>query len=1112
MTRAIPKPVVPADIAARRRNSDPVPVRRRAGRAGKLVVACILDEFSQTAFEAEADLVPLTMEYWRAEIAAAQPDLLLVESAWRGHRQTWWNTVHRLGPELQGILAWCRSRGVPTAFWNKEDPVHFNTFLTAAGEFDAVFTTDLDCVPRYKRELGHENVHFLPFAAQTAQSNPVEVFDRVEGCAFAGAYYAKYPERLADLQELSAELSADGRRFDIYDRNHGRATSGYTFPEDYQRYIVGGALTPGLLDVPYKGYTVNLNLNSVKQSQSMFARRVFELLASNTLTVSNFSRGLRLMFGDLVVSTDSGRQMRRRLEAIEAQPNGNERLRAVALRKVLREHTYTERLEFVASRSGVTLPDAAVERPLMVVPSTLGRDAAAVVELVRRWAGQTWNDWVLAVQGKVEEFAPMPLELQDPRVVLFDELADLDGLARTRGCTLAGMLDPNDWYGPHYLEDMVLTLRWADVKTCGHVEHYAVDSVDGSLERRELGTAWRLQDKILPCRSLSRLDWAQVADCNGVARQLDAAQLSGLAVSPLEYCAGGATSEEPALAPASSLDVYEGLTLTEIRQHADDLVFAESSDDMPVMDLGTIFEGMKSFDEMTLTWEDGVPRVTSSLGAGRHQYWINSLARPVEFHQNGNDQPVYFDVSVGLDIMLVAYWLDADGQRFGHAMIPARQYTTVKIPEQARAMRWGLRVSGSGSAVVHRVVNGPYVAPSVPMLAGSSDVLITNIYPAYDNLYRNGFVHSRLRRYREMGHRLETILVGEGDGPRFREFEDVDVAVLRVQDLIATLATGEVKTLVVHCLLPETWNVLKATSDLPPTTVWVHGFEIQPWWRRRFNYATEEELDAAKMLTEQRLAMWREVFDSSPDNMHFIFVSRWFAETVFEDVGIRLPDHRYSVIHNPIDDTVFPYQEKTAQHRLRVLSIRPYHSHVYANDLAVAAVLELSNEPWFNELDFTFIGDGPLFEETLAPLWDFENVLIRKGFLTHAEIASEHARHGVLLVPTRSDTQGVSRDEAMSSGLVPITSAVAAIPELVDEEVAFLAPPEDPRARADAVRTLRAEPARYLRMSAAAARRVRRQSGADHVLDAELRLAFRTDGDHSAPSVRPHPEREAHRP
>lgn len=98
MSPRIPAPVVPEDVASRRRETDPVPVRRRTGRAGKLVVACILDEFSFTSFEGEADLVPLTMEYWRAELTAAQPDLLLVESAWRGHRQTWWNTVHRFGP------------------------------------------------------------------------------------------------------------------------------------------------------------------------------------------------------------------------------------------------------------------------------------------------------------------------------------------------------------------------------------------------------------------------------------------------------------------------------------------------------------------------------------------------------------------------------------------------------------------------------------------------------------------------------------------------------------------------------------------------------------------------------------------------------------------------------------------------------------------------------------------------------------------------------------------------------------------------------------------------------------------------------------------------------
>ena len=66
---------------------------------------------------------------------------------------------------MQDILAWAAEFGVPTAFWNKEDPVHFQTFLNTARGFDHVFTTDIDCIHRYKAALGHDQVHFLPFAA-----------------------------------------------------------------------------------------------------------------------------------------------------------------------------------------------------------------------------------------------------------------------------------------------------------------------------------------------------------------------------------------------------------------------------------------------------------------------------------------------------------------------------------------------------------------------------------------------------------------------------------------------------------------------------------------------------------------------------------------------------------------------------------------------------------------------------------------------------------------------------------------------------------------------------------------------------------------------------------
>ena len=70
------------------------------------------------------------------------------------------------------------------------------------------------------------------------------------------------------------------------------------------------------IDRAYKGYTYAMSLNSVKQSQSMFGRRIFELLACNTVTVSNYSRGQRSFFGDLVVCSDEPQEIIRRLEGL----------------------------------------------------------------------------------------------------------------------------------------------------------------------------------------------------------------------------------------------------------------------------------------------------------------------------------------------------------------------------------------------------------------------------------------------------------------------------------------------------------------------------------------------------------------------------------------------------------------------------------------------------------------------------------------------------------------------------------------------------------------------------------------------------------------------------
>ena len=41
--------------------------------------------------------------------------------------------------------------------------------------------------------------------------------------------------------------------------------------------------------------------------------------------------------------------------------------------------------------------------------------------------------------------------------------------------------------------------------------------------------------------------------------------------------------------------------------------------------------------------------------------------------------------------------------------------------------------------------------------------------------------------------------------------------------------------------------------------------------------------------------------------MRMVFVSEYFSNEVFTDIGIKLTDEQYHVIHNPIDTKRFKY-------------------------------------------------------------------------------------------------------------------------------------------------------------------------------------------------------------
>ncbi len=123
----------------------------------------------------------------------------------------------------------------------------------------------------------------MPFACQPAIHNPVATVERQAAVMFAGAFYRRYPERNQDLESMVDEL-APVYDIDIYDRNFGSELEDYRFPDRYAEHI-RGTLAPGDVPEAYKRYRFGLNMNSVKQSTTMFARRVFELMGSGTLVL-----------------------------------------------------------------------------------------------------------------------------------------------------------------------------------------------------------------------------------------------------------------------------------------------------------------------------------------------------------------------------------------------------------------------------------------------------------------------------------------------------------------------------------------------------------------------------------------------------------------------------------------------------------------------------------------------------------------------------------------------------------------------------------------------------------------------------------------------------------
>ncbi|HGY4970819.1 TPA: glycosyltransferase [Pseudomonas putida] len=329
--------------------------------ADQIKVALIADEFTTNSFSDEFQALPIEPDNWRMVFEDNKPDVFFCESAWSGPdsvKRPWKGRIYASKNfarenrnELLAILKYCREHGIPTVFWNKEDPTHHtdrvHDFVKTSQEFDFVFTTAEECVDSYKNNYNIKNAYALPFATNPKLFNPIEVKPRSSNVVFAGSWYANHKERSADMSLILDRIMSYGHHLEIYDRYFSDNDPLHEWPDSYKPYLLPSRPHNEMPEV-YKAGVFGLNFNTVTNSPTMFARRVFELMSSNTLVISNHSVGTKEMFGDLIIYPD-----KEPLRLRDITPKEIDDIRDKALIKVLKEHTYTQRWHTILEKIGI---------------------------------------------------------------------------------------------------------------------------------------------------------------------------------------------------------------------------------------------------------------------------------------------------------------------------------------------------------------------------------------------------------------------------------------------------------------------------------------------------------------------------------------------------------------------------------------------------------------------------------------------------------------------------------------------------------------------------------------------------------------------------------------